>query len=88
MYVLFQAFGFAGMDDAHKAGFAEVSFFADRFAPVLEHVQADQGELNLGRIAVMHADESGRTATASLTDMALIDDYNFSRLPFREMERN
>ena len=36
----------------------------------------------------MHADESGRTTTASLTDMALIDDYNFSRIAFREMERN
>ena len=87
-HILFQASRFTRMDDAHKASLAEIAFFADYVAPVVEHLQTHNCEPHFGRIAVVHADQRGRASTAALTDVALVDDHDFPRLPFGEMERN
>ena len=54
--------------------------------PVLEHVQAYQRQLHFWRIAVVHANQRGGASASALADMAFVDDYDLSRLSFREVE--
>ena len=60
----------------------------DHVAPVLEHLQAHQSELDLGWIAVVHADQRRGASAAALSDVAFVDDCDFSRFALREMKRD
>jgi hypothetical protein len=53
-----QTIAFTRRNDANKADFAEVAGFAHDVFPVVENAQAEYGELDFGRVAVMHADQS------------------------------
>jgi hypothetical protein len=76
------------MNNTDKASPAEVAFAANRISPVLEHAETHHCELHFGWIAVVHANQRGRAPASPLANVALVNDYNLSRLPLREVEGN
>src|ERR1035441_9755130 len=85
-YILFQRFGFARVNDADESGFALLAGLADDLKPVLEDFQADQGELDFGREAVMHADQGGGASAAAASGVVFVEDGDASGVAAGQME--
>src|SRR6476661_5385934 len=76
------------MYQANEAGFLKECSLPDEFAPVLEHLQADQCQLYLCGKAVVHADQSRRTPTSAPADVVFVDYQDPASLALSQMERD
>src|SRR5450631_1379531 len=85
-YIVFQGFGFAGVNDADESGLPKFAGLADDVAPVLKDSQADQGELDFGGEAVVHADQSGGASAAAASGVVFVEDNDASGVAAGEME--
>src|SRR5579862_3498882 len=81
-----QTLSFIRMHNANKASLLEERALSDHLLPLFDHPPAEQREFDLGRKAVVHADQSRRTATTAAGDVIFVENQHSACLALRKLK--